>query len=88
MKPKKKTPRRLDEQGPDVPEASVKLVDALRDYIWAEDQTGKDLLGEGAITREQFLAVQISLKPYRVILAELERFEPNPTLDGRLPRPR
>jgi hypothetical protein len=46
--------RWLDEQPPDYPEVYVKLIDALRDYIRNCDVIGRELLQEGAITRERF----------------------------------
>jgi len=74
--------RWLSEQPPDWPEAHLNLIDALRDYIRAEEALANDLLDEGSITREQYNEGMLSVVPMRMMLADLERHEIDPTLGG------
>ena len=50
--------RVLDDLPPDYPEALMKLIDALRDFIRSEEELGRDLLREEQITRETYDAAQ------------------------------
>ena len=70
--------------GPDCPTACVNLVDALRDYIRAEEDLADDLSSDGAISREQFKGHGAWLQPARLLLKDLEAREFNPTLSGLL----
>ena len=72
--------RTLSEMPLNYPEAHMKLIDALRDYIRTDETIGRDLLNEGSITLKQFDAGSAALKPMREMLAELEKHEIDPTL--------
>jgi hypothetical protein len=43
----------FDDQMPDYPEATINLIDALRDYIHVTDDMMSDFAREGALTSEQ-----------------------------------
>jgi hypothetical protein len=70
----------------DYPEAVVKLVDALREYLRVDVAIAKGLLREGEITQEEFDLGMASNEPFVAALKWLENFEIDPTLDGRLRR--
>lgn len=72
--------RIFDDYPPDWPEAHVKLIDALRDYIRSDDMIGRDLFQEGSITREALEKGMAAIDPMRAMLADLEKHEINPTL--------
>ena len=74
--------RVLDDLPPDYPEALMKLIDALRDFIRSEEELGRDLLREEQITRETYDAAQKRMEPYRIMLKDLEDREFDPTLNG------
>lgn len=74
--------RLLSERPLDWPEAHLRLIDALREYIRSDEAIGRDLLREGSITREQFDNGTILTDPMRLMLVKLERFEMDPTLHG------
>jgi hypothetical protein len=67
---------------PYYPDAHVALVDALSDYLYADEDIGIELLREGEISVEQFRVQQEKMEPYRAILKELEEFGTNPDLCG------
>jgi hypothetical protein len=72
--------RLADELPLDYPQAHMKLIDALRDYIRTDESIGRDLLNEGSITPAQFEAGSASLRPMREMLADLEKHEIDPSL--------
>lgn len=74
--------RLFDEMGPSWPEAVVTLIDALRDYVRAEDEMGEDLLREGSITREQFDEARKDRWLFTSMLKQLEKHGVDPTLQG------
>ena len=78
--------RMLDEYPMDYPEAYVRLVDALRDFIRSDKSVGEDLLREGVITREQYERGQAELQPHRLLLQRLEAHGIDPSLYGVLRR--
>ena len=78
--------RWLDELGPSYPEATVALVDALRNYIRANDQLARDLLHEGQITIEEFRRPWPHMKQCRSVLRELESMSVSENLCGVLRR--
>jgi hypothetical protein len=79
--------RECDDDPPSVPEATVRLVDALRDYIRAEDAVGDDLLFEGSITRAQYDEWLNGDYRKRLadILKEFEGYGFDPSLQGLIP---
>lgn len=74
--------RVLDGMPLDANEAHIKLIDALRDYIRADQALMHDLLSENQITREEAMRGNWALQPMRVMLRELEAYEMDPTLHG------
>jgi hypothetical protein len=73
--------RHLDGLGPDYPECHVRLIDALRDYIRANEQIRDDLLRDDTIA-EQLREGNERLASCRALLKDIEDFEFNPTLCG------
>jgi hypothetical protein len=74
-----------DALGPTLPEATVNLVDALRDYIEAEKQTSEELSSVGEITAAECKELKTHLKPFVQILQELEKWQVDQTLNNFLP---
>lgn len=70
--------------GPDWPEATINLIDALRAYIKVDQHLGRDLFQDGSITRVQYDEGMAALEPMIVMLRTLETWELDPTLDGLL----
>jgi hypothetical protein len=69
---------RLREPPPYWPPALTALIDAMRDYLWADEAIAKELLREGSITREQYdkgMAVNAPL------VAWLKKMEAHPWRD-------
>jgi hypothetical protein len=64
----------------DYPEAHMGLIDALRNYIRTDEALARDLLNEGSITLKQYDAGNFAIQPMRLMLADLEKHEINPTL--------
>lgn len=62
------------------PEAHIRLIDALRDYIRSDEAVAKDLLDEGQITRAEYDEGMAATNPMRAMLAELETHEMDPTI--------
>jgi len=74
-----------DHGGPTLPEATVSLVDALRDYLQAEKETCEELSLTGQITAAECKELNDHLKPFVQILQELEKWQVDQTLKGLLP---
>jgi len=64
----------------DYPEAHMGLIDALRNYIRTDEAIARELLNDGSITIKQFNAGNFSIQPMRLMLADLEKHEIDPTL--------
>jgi hypothetical protein len=75
--------RTLDDT-PDWLECHIKLIDALRDFLRADEAIGMDLLREGSITRESFEAAMLTNIPLQALLMELEAHGTDPSLNGLL----
>jgi hypothetical protein len=73
-----------DAQPPDYCASHVALIDALRDYIRADDAITGDLVREDAVTPAQVRANNARMQRYRLLLRELEDHEFNPSLHGFL----
>jgi hypothetical protein len=67
---------------PDYPAAHVGLVDALRDYIRANEGLRDDLLREGGLTVEQAREGDEHIDRCRALLKEIENWEFDPSLCG------
>ena len=72
--------RWLSEQPLEWPEAYLKLIDALREYIRSDEAVARDLLNDGHITRKIYDEGMADLQPMRKMLADLEKHEINPSL--------
>jgi len=74
----------FDPDDPTYPEAVVVLVDALRNYLRAEDDLRQDLLSEGLIAPERFVSSQQDtlIKTCMWLLRRLEKWEVDPSLNG------
>ena len=70
--------------GPCYVEAHINFIDALRDIIRAEVRIADELLGDGAITRQEYDKGMIEIKQPMMILKKREDHEINPTLRGLL----
>lgn len=68
------------------PEALTNLVDALRDFIEADNAMGAELLNGGSITRADYDMGVRKLGELRALLKELEELGPDPSLNGTLHR--
>jgi hypothetical protein len=73
--------RWLDEQGPDFPEATVRLVDALGDYLRAFEELEFEVQAQ---SREH----EIHKQTIRMLLADLKEWHVDPSLGGRVKRRR
>jgi hypothetical protein len=71
-----------DQHGPDYPEAMIKLIDAMRDFIRADETIGRELLQEGVITRDQFARGMAENAPLVAWLKKYEQHGIDPTLYG------
>jgi hypothetical protein len=66
------------------PEALVKLIDALHDFIQADTEVANDLLRDGSITREQYEFGMRDVRALEVVAKALELHGPDPSLHGLL----
>jgi len=66
----------------DYPEALIRLIDAMRDYLRTNEMLGRELLFEEAITREQFEKGMKEDEPLREWLKEHEGHGIDPSLHG------
>jgi hypothetical protein len=76
--------RSRDAAPPDYCTCHVTLIDALRDYVRADEAVVGDLLREDVITPKQAQAADALMQRYRLLLRELEAHEFNPSLHGFL----
>jgi hypothetical protein len=76
--------RHLDNMPLHYPEALVKLIDAMRDYLRSNEMLGRELLHEEAITREQFEQGMREDAPLREWLKAHEEHELDPSLHGTI----
>jgi hypothetical protein len=76
--------RQRERRPPDWVEAHIALIDALRDYLWADEVIGKELMHEGSITKAQYDNGMAENAPLAAILKKLEAHEIDPTLDGTI----
>ena len=76
--------RHLDNMPLHYPEALVKLIDAMRDYLRSNEMLGRELLHEEAITREQFERGMKEDAPLREWLKAHEEHELDPSLHGTI----
>lgn len=74
--------RHLDGEPPIYPEALVKLIDAMREYIRSDITLAAELLHEDAITREQYDNGIAELAPLITWLKKYEDSETCPNLFG------
>jgi hypothetical protein len=74
--------RWLFEQPPEYPEAVVKLIDAIRDYLRSNQQIGNDLFQEGSITKLQFDEGMEADAPLVAWLKQHEEWNVDPSLHG------
>jgi len=74
-----------DRGAPEVPDALVALIDALRDYLEAEQEIREELSLQGSLTAADCERHNAALQPFRLILADLEQWQLDPTLKGLLP---
>jgi hypothetical protein len=75
----------LHDLGPGSQEATINLIDALRDYIEAVDDECSCLLFDGTITPEDAADWKRERGAYCNILTRLESYQMDPTLENLLP---
>jgi hypothetical protein len=77
--------------GPTYEEATIALIDALRDFIKTDMEIANDIFREGGMTEKEVKAMQERgreyMLPFRQMLADLETYRLDPTLNGVCPIP-
>jgi hypothetical protein len=76
------SPRYLDDLGPDLGEATVALVDALRDYIRAREEVKDDWIFPDDDAEEARRLNALHDQTCKQLLEELEDWEVDATLRG------
>jgi hypothetical protein len=64
------------------PDALIRLIDAVRDYLRADKALGDELLREGAITLDQYNEGLATNEPLKRWLKEHEEHGVDPSLNG------
>lgn len=79
--------RVLDAMPHDPREATINLIDALREYVRSQDALGHELLEQQSITVEELNKWRFGNNRARYVslLAELQAYEMDDTLNGLLP---
>jgi hypothetical protein len=78
--------RSRERMPPDWVEAHIALIDALRNFLWADNTIAKELLDEDAITLSQYMEGKHENKQLEAILKKMEDHGVDPTLRGVIPQ--
>ena len=78
--------RYLDAQDPDYPTALINLIDIMRVFLRVDEELGRELLRDEAITPAQFYSGMAENEPLRKWLKKHEDHGIDPSLHGTIKR--